>query len=135
MLRARRLRGEEREDEVDRLPVDQFEVDRLLQAHEEPEHVADAGEARMRDATPRSRHARFAGVSHVLGLFVRLEKPVDFKSINRQPVDLVFALFAPKSAGAEHLKALARVSRTLRSEAVCAKLRSTFDPSRRSTRS
>ena len=40
-------------------------------------------------------HARFAGVSHVLGLFVRLEKPVDFESIDRQPVDLVFALFAP----------------------------------------
>ena len=74
-------------------------------------------------------HARFAGVGQVLGLFVRLEKPVDFESIDRQPVDLVFALFAPESAGAEHLKALARVSRTLRSEAVCAKLRSTFDPS------
>ena len=44
-------------------------------------------------------------------------------------MDLVFALFAPESAGAEHLKALARVSRTLRSEAVCSKLRSTFDPS------
>jgi PTS system nitrogen regulatory IIA component len=74
-------------------------------------------------------HARFAGVPHVLGLFARLEKPVDFESIDRQPVDLVFALFAPEAAGAEHLKALARVSRTLRSGAVCAKLRSTFDPS------
>jgi PTS system nitrogen regulatory IIA component len=74
-------------------------------------------------------HARFAGVSQVLGLFVRLEKPVDFEAIDRQPVDLVFALFAPESAGAEHLKALARVSRTLRSETVCSKLRSTFDPS------
>ena len=74
-------------------------------------------------------HARFAGVAKVVGLFVRLEKPVDFESSDRQPVDLVFALFAPEAAGAEHLKALARVSRTLRSEAVCAKLRSTFDPS------
>lgn len=74
-------------------------------------------------------HARFAGVDRVTGLFARLEKPVDFESIDRQPVDLVFALFAPENAGAEHLKALARVSRTLRSEAVCAKLRSTFDPS------
>jgi PTS system nitrogen regulatory IIA component len=54
---------------------------------------------------------------------------VDFESIDRQPVDLVFALFAPEAAGAEHLKALARVSRTLRSDAVCSKLRSTFDPS------
>ena len=74
-------------------------------------------------------HARFPGVEHVTGLFVRLEKPVDFEAIDRQPVDLVFALFAPESAGAEHLKALARVSRTLRGDAVCAKLRSTFDPS------
>ena len=74
-------------------------------------------------------HARMNGVSHVVGLFVRLEKPVDFESVDRQPVDLVFALFAPEAAGADHLKALARVSRTLRSEAVCAKLRSTFDPS------
>jgi PTS system nitrogen regulatory IIA component len=74
-------------------------------------------------------HARFPGVEHVIGLFVRLEKPVDFESIDRQPVDLVFALFAPEAAGAEHLKALARVSRTLRSDAVCAKLRSTFDRS------
>jgi PTS system nitrogen regulatory IIA component len=74
-------------------------------------------------------HARFPGVDHVTGLFTRLEKPVDFEAIDRQPVDLVFALFAPESAGAEHLKALARVSRTLRSDAVCAKLRSTFDPS------
>jgi nitrogen PTS system EIIA component len=74
-------------------------------------------------------HARFAGVDRVVGLFVRLEKPVDFESIDRQPVDLMFALFAPESAGADHLKALARVSRTLRSDAVCAKLRSTVDPS------
>lgn len=74
-------------------------------------------------------HARFSGVNNVVGLFVRLEKPVDFESIDRQPVDLVFALFAPDGAGAEHLKALARVSRTLRNEDICAKLRSTVDPS------
>jgi nitrogen PTS system EIIA component len=65
-------------------------------------------------------HARFSGVDRVLGLFVRLEKPVDFEAIDRQPVDLVFTLLAPESAGADHLKALARVSRTLRSETVCA---------------
>jgi nitrogen PTS system EIIA component len=74
-------------------------------------------------------HARLAGIERVLGLFVRLEKPVDFEAIDRQPVDLVFTLLAPESAGADHLKSLARVSRTLRSEAVCCKLRSTFDPS------
>jgi PTS system nitrogen regulatory IIA component len=74
-------------------------------------------------------HARLAGVPKVVGVFARLEKPVDFESIDRQPVDLVFALFAPETAGAEHLKALARVSRTLRSEEVCAKLRSTYEAS------
>ncbi len=74
-------------------------------------------------------HARFGGVDRVHGLFVRLEKPVDFEAIDRQPVDLVFTLLAPETAGADHLKALARVSRTLRSEAVCTKLRSTFDVS------
>lgn len=74
-------------------------------------------------------HARFSGTDKVAGVFVRLEKPVDFESIDRQPVDLVFALFAPETAGADHLKALARVSRTLRSDDVCNKLRSTFDPS------
>ena len=74
-------------------------------------------------------HARFPGVENVVGLFARLEKPVDFESIDRQPVDLVFALFAPETAGADHLKALARVSRTLRNESTCIKLRSTFEAS------
>ena len=48
------------------------------------------------------------------GVFVRLEQPVDFEAVDDQPVDLLFALFAPKDAGAEHLRALARVSRLLR---------------------
>ena len=48
------------------------------------------------------------------GVFVRLEHPVDFDAVDDQPVDLIFALFAPKGAGAEHLRALARVSRLLR---------------------
>ena len=74
-------------------------------------------------------HGKPARLGRLFGLMARLEKPVDFEAIDRQPVDLVFALFAPEAAGAEHLKALARVSRTLRSETVCANLRSTFDPS------
>jgi PTS system nitrogen regulatory IIA component len=48
------------------------------------------------------------------GVFMRLEQPVDFESVDDQPVDLIFALFAPKDAGSEHLRALARVSRLLR---------------------
>ena len=58
---------------------------------------------------------------------MRLEKPMDFDSVDRQPVDLVFALFAPKDSGVEHLKALALVSRTMRDGATCAKLRANSD--------
>jgi len=73
-------------------------------------------------------HARVAEIDHVVGIFVMLEQPVDFESVDRQPVDLAFALFAPKEDGVEHLKALARVSRMLRDEAVCQKLRANGDP-------
>lgn len=68
-------------------------------------------------------HARFDTLDKVFGFFTRLEKPIDFESVDHQPVDLVFTLLAPSSEGAEHLKALALVSRTLRSEDTCAKLR------------
>jgi PTS system nitrogen regulatory IIA component len=68
-------------------------------------------------------HARLDEVTQVTGLFVLLEKPVDFGSVDRQPVDIAFALFAPENAGVEHLKALALVSRTLRDNGICAKLR------------
>jgi len=74
-------------------------------------------------------HARLDGLDKVVGAMVLLEKPVDFEAVDRQPVDLVFALFAPSDSGVEHLKALARVSRTLRDTALCAKLRSNNDPS------
>ncbi|MEO0937509.1 MAG: PTS sugar transporter subunit IIA [Pseudomonadota bacterium] len=72
-------------------------------------------------------HARVSGLSAVVGLFVVLEKPVDFAAVDRQPVDIAFALFAPEDAGVEHLKALALVSRTLRDSAVCDKLRANRD--------
>ncbi|NNU79380.1 PTS IIA-like nitrogen regulatory protein PtsN [Halovulum dunhuangense] len=72
-------------------------------------------------------HARVPGLARVKGMFLRLETPVDFGSIDRKPVDLVFVLLAPEDAGAEHLKALARVSRLLRSDDTCAKIRSTHD--------
>ena len=74
-------------------------------------------------------HARLPGLTQVCGLFVRMKKPLDFDSVDRQPVDLTFALFAPEEAGVEHLKALALVSRTLRDENVCAKLRANENPS------
>ena len=60
-------------------------------------------------------HARVEGLTRLRGVFVRLEHAVDFDSVDDQPVDLIFALFAPKeSSGVEHLRALARVSRLLR---------------------
>src|SRR5690606_14298 len=68
-------------------------------------------------------HGKLPRLSRMVGLFARLEKPVDFESIDEQPVDLVFMLLAPASAGADHLKALARVSRLLRDRKMCEKLR------------
>jgi PTS system nitrogen regulatory IIA component len=59
-------------------------------------------------------HARLEGIDRMRGVFVRLEQPVAFDAVDDKPVDLIFALFAPKEAGAEHLRALARVSRLLR---------------------
>lgn len=68
-------------------------------------------------------HGRLAGLDKLHGLFARVERPIDFDSIDEMPVDLIFLLLAPESAGADHLKALARVSRLLRDKAVCEKLR------------
>ncbi|GAA6191335.1 PTS lactose transporter subunit IIC [Phaeobacter gallaeciensis] len=73
-------------------------------------------------------HARMPGLEQVSAVFVMLEKPIDFGSVDRQPIDIAFALFAPEEAGVEHLKALALVSRTLRVPAVCAKLRANLNP-------
>lgn len=72
-------------------------------------------------------HARVPDLDEVKGLFILLDKPIDFEAVDRQPVDLVFALFAPEDAGVEHLKALALVSRTLRDANFCTKLRSNPD--------
>ncbi len=65
------------------------------------------------------------GLQRIFGLFARLEKPIPFDSVDDQPVDLVFLLLTPNSAGAEHLKALAQVSRLFRDRAICQKLRGT----------
>lgn len=73
-------------------------------------------------------HARLHGLTEVVGVFLRLEKALDFDAVDRLPVDLIFALFAPKDSGVDHLKALALVSRTMRNAEVCAKLRVNTDP-------
>lgn len=75
-------------------------------------------------------HARLDEIEKIFGIFIRLEKPLDYESVDRQPVDLVFGLFAPKDSGVEHLKALALVSRTMRDPAICAKLRANADPAK-----
>jgi PTS system nitrogen regulatory IIA component len=73
-------------------------------------------------------HGKLPEVKGLFGLFARLDEPVDFDSIDEQPVDLIFLLLAPEGAGADHLKALARVSRLLRDRSICEKLRGTDQP-------
>lgn len=68
-------------------------------------------------------HGKLPDLDRLTGLFARLERPIEFDSIDDRPVDLIFLLLAPETAGAEHLKALARVSRMLRDATICEKLR------------
>ncbi|MEX0921566.1 MAG: PTS IIA-like nitrogen regulatory protein PtsN [Rhodovibrionaceae bacterium] len=68
-------------------------------------------------------HGKLANIDRLYALFARLESPIDFDSIDEQPVDLICVLLAPETAGADHLKALARVSRLLRDQGTCDKLR------------
>ena len=70
-------------------------------------------------------HGKLPGLDRLYGLFARLETPIEFDAIDEQPVDLICVLLAPETAGADHLKALARVSRLLRDRAICEKLRGT----------
>ncbi len=68
-------------------------------------------------------HGKLANLKKLVGVFARLERPIDFEAIDDQPVDLIFLLLAPGTAGADHLKALARVSRLLRDRQMREKLR------------
>ena len=70
-------------------------------------------------------HGKLPNLDRLYGLFARLENAIDFQAIDERPGDLIFVLLAPESAGADHLKALARISRLLRDQAVCDKLRGT----------
>ena len=72
-------------------------------------------------------HGKLPKLEKLFGLFARLERPIDFESMDGQPVDLVFLLLAPEGAGADHLKALARVARLLREAEVVTRLRETRD--------
>jgi PTS system nitrogen regulatory IIA component len=72
-------------------------------------------------------HGKLPKLEKLFGLFARLERPIDFESMDGQPVDLVFLLLAPEGAGADHLKALARIARLLRDQDVAKKLRASRD--------
>ncbi len=72
-------------------------------------------------------HGKIAGVNHIVGIFARLAMPIDFDAVDGEPVDVVFLLLAPEGAGADHLKALARISRIFRDSHALAKLRGAKD--------
>ena len=72
-------------------------------------------------------HGKLPKLSRMFGLFARLDRAIDFEALDGQPVDLIFLLLAPEGAGADHLKALARVARLLREPAVAHKLRASHD--------
>lgn len=72
-------------------------------------------------------HGKLPGIKHITALFARLERPIDFESLDDLPVDVVFLLLAPEGAGADHLKALARIARVMREPDKIDKLRDTSD--------
>ena len=72
-------------------------------------------------------HGHLDGVQKMTGIFAQLATPIDFEAVDEQNVDLIFLLLAPPGAGADHLKALARVSRLLRNQSLCDKLRAAED--------
>lgn len=73
-------------------------------------------------------HARLPGLDHICAVFLRLDRPIDFEAVDERPVDLIFLLLSPESAGGDHLRVLSRVSRLLRDGEVCRTLRRTTDP-------
>lgn len=74
-------------------------------------------------------HGKLAKLDGMFGLFARLEKPIDFEALDGEPVDMLFLLLAPEGAGADHLKALARVARVLREPGVHERIRAARDAS------
>ena len=68
-------------------------------------------------------HGKLPKLGRLFGLFARLQRPIDFEALDNQPVDLIFLLLAPEAAGADHLKALARIARQLRDPEIARRLR------------
>ena len=102
-------------------PVAGVDEQRILEVLQERERLGSTGLGGG-IAVP---HARLPGLKSVQGVFAKLDPPLDFESIDRQPVDLVFMLLAPEDAGADHLKALAQISRMFRDRRLVDKLRGT----------
>ena len=73
-------------------------------------------------------HGKLSSLDRIFGLFARIPKPIDFEALDDQPVDLLFLLLAPENAGADHLKALARIARIMREPGVATRLRAAADP-------
>jgi PTS system nitrogen regulatory IIA component len=72
-------------------------------------------------------HGKLPKLDRLFGLFARLDRPIDFEALDGQPVDLIFLLLAPENAGADHLKALARIARLLRDPDIIRMLRDSTD--------
>lgn len=72
-------------------------------------------------------HGRMAQLPRIVSVFARLDEPIDFEALDNEPVDLIFLLLAPEHAGADHLKALARISRLLREPSTIERLRNSRD--------
>lgn len=105
-------------------PLIRTPADRIFETVWEREKLSTTGHGKG-IATP---HGRLKGVDRMFGMFVQLDEPLDYDAIDGLPVDLVFLLLAPEDAGADHLKALARVSRLFRTPSVCEKLRAANEP-------
>ncbi len=74
-------------------------------------------------------HGKLPKLDRLFGFFARLEKPIDFEALDGEPVDMMFLLLAPEGAGADHLKALARIARMLREPGIHERIRTARDAS------
>jgi len=100
-------------------PLAQAPARRILETLTERERLGTTGVGQG-IAIP---HGRLGDIKKIVGVFARVDTPIAYEAVDNQPVDLVFMLLAPEGAGADHLKALARVSRLLRNQTACDKLR------------
>lgn len=106
-------------------PIAEVDARELLASLLDRERLGSTGAGRG-VAIP---HCRLPSLKRIVGGLARLDSGVDFESIDSEPVDLVYVIVAPENEGAEHLRALARISRIFRDDEVLAKLRGAKDAS------